>query len=55
MGKHVVAGEPPVGDKDRIAAIRVTVDQLAERGKFIFLPARLDDYIQIPLGKQVKQ
>lgn len=32
MGKHVVASESPVGDKDGMFAIRVAVNQLTEGG-----------------------
>ena len=53
MCEDVIAGGSPVSHKNRTAAINITVYHLAECGKFVFAPAWLDDYIQIPLGKQV--
>ena len=55
MGKHIVAGESPVGDKDGAAAIGIAAEQLAEGGELIFLSAGLDERIQISLGKQIKE
>ena len=53
MGEDVIAGKAPVSDKDRKAAIRVAVYELAESGKFVFELPGLDNDIQIPLGKQI--
>ena len=53
MGEYVKAGKAPVSHEDRQAAIKITVDELAEGGKFVFKPARLDNDIQISFGKQV--
>ena len=53
MGEYVKAGKAPVCDEDRKAAIKIAVDELAEGGKFVFKPARLDDDIKVSFGKQV--
>ena len=53
MSEDVIAGKTPVCHEDRAATVNITVYQPAESGKFVFEPAWLDDYIQIPPGKQV--
>ena len=55
VGEDVIRGKASVSHKDREAAIKVTVYQLAEDGKFIFQPAQLDDRVQIAFRKQVIQ
>lgn len=53
MGKDIIAGKAPVRHEDWVCAIKIAVNQLAEGGEFVFEPARLNNDIQMPLGKQV--
>ena len=53
MSEDVIAGKAPVRHENWAATVNITVYQPTEGSKLVFKSAWLDDYIQIPLGKQV--